>query len=87
MSKTPSERTVRLFVAFHVSNVASSNFSTTKKMRLCYRVAGYRFGCGSMCNYIVQGNGSQSRRDKRRKSSDLCVSCKGDRKKGIELRL
>jgi len=39
---------------------------TTKKMRLCYRVAGYRFSCGPMCNYIVCGNGSQSRRDKER---------------------
>jgi len=57
-------RTVGLFVAVHVSNVASPNFSTTKKMRLCYRVAGYRFGCGSMCNYIVLGNGSQSRGEK-----------------------
>jgi len=46
-------RTVRLFAAFHVSNIEAANFKTTKKMRLCYRVAGYRYGCGPTCNYIV----------------------------------
>jgi len=59
-------RSVRLFAAFHVSNVAPPNFSTTKKMRLCYRVAGYRFGCGLTWDYIVSGNGSRSRGDKER---------------------
>jgi len=59
-------RTVGPFAAVHVFNVASPNFKTTKKMRLCYRVAGYRFGCDLTWDYIVQGDGSQSRGDKER---------------------